>query len=84
MRDDEELVHLELEIDDELQQLVIDMFINEGRRREREEIIAALMNKYNESCCCDSANFGDHYLSPRQPDNIIGMINKRKIGYSKS
>lgn len=82
MRDDEKLVNLDLELDDELQQLVVEIFINEGRRREREEIIASLMELYNLSCCCDSASFGQHYLSPKQPDNLVDLINKRPITYT--
>lgn len=76
----EELTTIDVEPEDEWQAFVINIFINEGRRREREEIIAALMEMYDVDCCCDSASFGDHYLSDRQPDSIIKMINHRKIG----
>lgn len=77
---DEELTTIELDNLTELDQLIINMFINEGRRREREEIIADLMKMYHVDCCCDTAYFGDHYLSHKQPDNIIDLIKKRKIG----
>ena len=76
---DEELVTLELDLDDNYM-FVINLIINEGRRREREEIIAALMGKYDESCCCDTARFGEHYLAHKQPDNLINLINQRRIG----
>jgi hypothetical protein len=76
----EELVTIEIEPEDELQSLVMNIFINEGRRREREEIVAALMSLDEAGCCCDSATFGDHYLSPKQPDNLIKLINSREIG----
>ena len=77
---DEELTTIEVEPEDDLQLLVMNIFINEGRRREREEIIEYLMSLYDHGCCCDSASFGDHYLSERQPDSIIKMIKSRKIG----
>lgn len=73
---DENLVTLELDTTPE-EKFIIDIVINEGRRREREEIIAQLMEHYNESCCCDTAVFGEHYLSHRQPDNLIDMIRNR-------
>lgn len=76
---DEELVTMELDLDDN-SMFIINLIINEGRRREREEIIAALMGKYDESCCCDTARFGEHYLAHKQPDNLINLINQRKIG----
>ena len=76
---DEELVTMELDLDDD-SMFIINLIINEGRRREREEIIAALMGKYDESCCCDTARFGEHYLAHKQPDNLINLINQRKIG----
>lgn len=75
---DEELVTMELDLDDN-SMFIINLIINEGRRREREEIIAALMGKYDESCCCDTARFGEHYLAHKQPDNLINLINSRKI-----
>ena len=77
---DKDLVTLEIEPEDEIQELVINLFINEGRRREREEIISALMTRYDEGCCCDTSTFGDHYLADRQPDNLIKLINEREIG----
>lgn len=70
---------MELDLDDN-SMFIINLIINEGRRREREEIIAALMGKYDESCCCDTARFGEHYLAHKQPDNLINLINQRKIG----
>ena len=76
----EELTTIEFEPADDFQAFVINLFINEGRRREREEIIASLMEMYDVGCCCDSASFGEHYLSQKQPDSIIKMINHRKIG----
>lgn len=76
---DEELVTLELDLDDNYM-FVINLIINEGRRREREEIVEALMGKYDESCCCDTARFGEHYLAHKQPDNLINLINQRRIG----
>lgn len=77
---EEELTTIELEPKDEMQALVMNILINEGRRREREEIIDALHTLGDASCCCDHATFGDHYLSERQPDNLIKLINNRKIG----
>ena len=76
----EELTTIEVEPQDDFQALVMNIFINEGRRREREEIIATLMEMYEVGCCCDSSSFGEHYLSEKQPDSIIKMINHRKIG----
>ena len=76
----EELTTIELDLNDEAT-LVANMFIAEGRRREREDIIADIIKEmYGVACCCDSSSFGDHYLSPKQPDNIINLINQRKIG----
>lgn len=75
---DEELVTMELDLNDK-EMFIANLFISEGRRREREEIIEALMEKFGESCCCDTARFGDHYLSQKQPDNLINLINSRKI-----
>ena len=76
---DEELTTIELEIENETQELIINVIMNEGRRREREEIIESLMTLYNIDCCCDSASFGDHYLAHVQPDNLIDLIKSRKI-----
>ena len=76
----EKLTTIEIEPEDETQELVMNIFINEGRRREREEIVELLMAKYNELCCCDSASFGSHYLADCQPDNLIKLISERKIG----
>ena len=70
---------MELDLNDK-EMFIANLFISEGRRREREEIIAALMELYDIDCCCDSSSFGEHYLSDRQPDNLIKMINQRKIG----
>lgn len=75
---DEEFVTMELEPENELQALLLNALINEGRMREREEIIEMLMKLENLSCCCDSATFGDHYLSERQPDSIITMIKNHR------
>lgn len=55
---------------------IIDIFIREGRLREQERIIAKLQTLYGITCCCDSATFGDHYLSHQQPDNLIDFIKK--------
>ena len=76
----ENLPTIEIEPEDETQELVMNIFINEGRRREREEVVELLMTKYNELCCCDSASFGSHYLANCQPDNLIKLISERKIG----
>jgi hypothetical protein len=76
----ENLTTIEIEPEDETQELVMNIFINEGRRREREEVVELLMAKYNELCCCDSASFGNHYLANCQPDNLIKLISERKIG----
>lgn len=54
--------------------LLASIFIREGRMRERERIVQLLMTRYEDGCCCDSAAFGDHYLSHKQPDNLIDMI----------
>lgn len=77
---EEDLVMLELD-PTPAEALVINIVINEGRRREREEIIAELMKHYNESCCCDTAVFGEHYLNHKQPDNFIDMIRNRPYEY---
>lgn len=75
----EDLVTIDIEPKDELERLVINVLINEGRRREREEIISELMSLYDLDCCCDSDTFGSHYLSERQPDNLIKTISQRVI-----
>ena len=50
-----------------------------GRQEREDEIINLLINKlYHIDCCCDSAYFGDHYLSHKQPDNIIDLIRKNR------
>ena len=77
---DDVLTTIELDGLTPAEELVINVIINEGRRREREEIIESLMTLYNIDCCCDSASFGDHYLSHVQPDNLIDLIKSRKIG----
>jgi hypothetical protein len=74
----EKLTTLDLDLGDDAT-FVANLFINEGRRREREEIVELLMTKYNELCCCDSASFGSHYLADCQPDNLIKLISERKI-----
>jgi hypothetical protein len=77
---EEELTVLELDLPEDVQ-LVANMFINEGRRREREDIIESVIAEmYDVLCCCDTSTFGDHYLSPKQADNIIDLIKSRKIG----
>ena len=76
---DKELVTMELDLNDK-EMFIANLFISEGRRREREEIIAALMSLENVTCCCDSSTFGNHYLSHKQSDNLIDLINQRKIG----
>lgn len=75
--EEEELVRLELDLGDEAT-LIANIFIDEGRRREREEIIESLMKMKNVSCCCDTATFGDHYLSHVQPDNLIDLIKTKQ------
>lgn len=70
---------LEIEPETDMQALVMNLFINEGRLREQEEIIELLMQMKNVTCCCDTATFGDHYLAHNQPDNIIDMIRNREI-----
>ena len=67
---------LELDGLTEDQAKIIDILIQEGMLREQERIIAKLKTLYNIDCCCDSASFGDHYLSHRQPDNLIDFIKK--------
>jgi hypothetical protein len=74
----EELTSIELDLDEE-SQLIANILISEGRRREREEIVELLMSKYEELCCCDSASFGSHYLADCQPDNLVKLINQREI-----
>lgn len=69
-----EYVTLELDNITEREAFIIDVFIREGRLREQERIIAKLNTLYNITCCCDSATFGDHYLSHKQPDNLIDFI----------
>lgn len=69
-----EYVTLELDNLTEREMFIIDIFIREGRLREQERIIAKLNTLYDITCCCDSAKFGDHYLSHQQPDNLIDFI----------
>jgi hypothetical protein len=64
-----------------MQEKVAQEFIDQIRFGEREAVIAQLMNHYNESCCCDEAAFGDHYLSHKQPDNFIDMIRNMPYEY---
>lgn len=79
--EDDVLTTIELDNLTAAEELVIDILINEGRRREREEIIAELIRELSDvSCCCDTASFGTHYLAHNQPDNIIDLIKRRKIG----
>jgi hypothetical protein len=61
-------------------EMLANILIREGRLREREEIIELLMSKYDDVCCCDSSSFGNHYLSSRQPDNLIKLISDRSLG----
>lgn len=63
-------------------QEVLMLGYEQGREDMAEEIITKLMTLYNITCCCDSATFGDHYLSHKQPDNLIDMI--RKSSQAKS
>lgn len=70
---------IEVTPENDIQAIVINAFINEGRLREQEEIIELLMGMYNVTCCCDTASFGDHYLAHNQPDNIIDMIKNREF-----
>ena len=56
------------------QVMIFNLIIREGMIREQERIIAKLNTLYNITCCCDSATFGDHYLSHKQPDNLIDFI----------
>ena len=71
---DNEYVTLELDNITEREAFIIDIFIREGRLREQERIIAKLNTLYDTTCCCDSATFGSHYLSHKQPDNLIDFI----------
>jgi hypothetical protein len=71
-----EYVTLELDNLTEREIFIIDIFIREGRLREQERIIAKLNTLYDITCCCDSATFGAHYLSERQPDNLIDFIKR--------
>lgn len=70
-----EIIELDDLTDDET--MIINIFIREGMLREQERIIAKLNTLYNTTCCCDSATFGDHYLSHRQPDNLIDFIKEQ-------
>ena len=65
---------LEFEDMSEDQVLIFNLIIREGMLREQERIIAKLQTLHNITCCCDSATFGDHYLSHKQPDNLIDFI----------
>ncbi len=58
------------------QVMIFNLIIREGMLREQERIIAKLKTLYNIDCCCDTAKFGDHYLSHQQPDNLIDFIKK--------
>lgn len=69
-----EYVTLELDNLTEREMFIIDIFIREGRLREQERIIAKLNTLYDITCCCDSDTFGNHYLSHKQPDNLIDFI----------
>ena len=61
---------------DDIQDVMMLGYI-QGREDMREEIIHLLMKEmYNIDCCCDSASFGDHYLSNMQYDNIPDFIRK--------
>lgn len=71
-----EYVTLELDNLTEREMFIIDIFIREGRLREQERIIAKLNTLYDITCCCDTASFGAHYLSHKQPDNLIDFIKK--------
>ena len=55
---------------------IFEIILNEGRLQEQERIIAKLMTLYDTTCCCDSATFGSHYLTHKQPDNLIDFIKK--------
>jgi hypothetical protein len=69
-----EYVTLELDNLTDREMFIIDIFIREGRLREQERIIAKLNTLYDIACCCDTATFGNHYLSCKQPDNLIDFI----------
>ena len=65
---------IELDNLSEDQAMIIDILIREGMLREQERIIAKLNTLYDIACCCDTATFGNHYLSCKQPDNLIDFI----------
>ncbi len=71
-----EYVTLELDNLTDREAFIIDIFIREGKLREQERIIAKLKTLYDITCCCDSDSFGNHYLSHKQPDNLIDFIKK--------
>lgn len=55
---------------------IFNIILNEGRLQEQERIIALINTLYDITCCCDSDSFGNHYLSHKQPDNLIDLIKK--------
>lgn len=57
-------------------QEVLMLGYEQGREDREAEIIAKLMTLYDISCCCDTSSFGNHYLSCKQPDNLIDFIKK--------
>lgn len=71
-----EYVTVELDNLTERETFIIDIFIREGMLREQERIIAKLNTLNDTTCCCDTATFGAHYLSHKQPDNLIDFIKK--------
>ena len=71
-----EYVTLDLDNLTEREAFIIEIFIREGSLREQERIIAKLNTLYDITCCCDTATFGGHYLSHKQPDNLIDFIKK--------
>jgi hypothetical protein len=73
MKTTDDFVNLEFDFD-ESASFVAELFIKEGRLRERERVIRLLHTLYDLECCCDSASFGDHYLDRRQPDNLVDLI----------
>jgi hypothetical protein len=52
-----------------------DEYLHKAQQEKVEEIVKLLKREmYDISCCCDTASFGDHYLSHMQPDNLINLI----------
>ena len=70
----EKYIDVEIDLEPEYE-AILRGIVRGAKDEERTRIIQLLIkNLYNTSCCCDTASFGDHYLSHKQPDNLIDLI----------